>query len=110
MGQGNPGSQHQTGVTLALAESGTMLLADRGYDADWIRALVRQQGAWANIPPKRNRTEGAMLQSVPLPGSQFGRAALQQDQALTACGNALRQARGQLPCIRPACITPMAAR
>ena len=34
-----------------------MLLADRGYDADWIRALVRQQGAWANIPPKRNRTE-----------------------------------------------------
>jgi transposase len=34
-----------------------MLLADRGYDVDWIRALVRQHGAWANIPPKRNRTE-----------------------------------------------------
>src|SRR5262249_56086407 len=34
-----------------------MLLADRGYDADWIRALVRHHGAWANIPPKRNRTE-----------------------------------------------------
>ena len=34
-----------------------MLLADRGYDADWIRALVCQRGAWANIPPKRNRTE-----------------------------------------------------
>ena len=34
-----------------------MLLADRGYDADWIRALVRQHGAWANIPPKGNRTE-----------------------------------------------------
>jgi transposase len=32
-----------------------MLLADRGYDADWIRALVTQQDAWANIPPKRNR-------------------------------------------------------
>jgi transposase len=32
-----------------------MLLADRGYDADWIRELARQQGAWANIPPKRNR-------------------------------------------------------
>jgi transposase len=29
--------------------------ADRGYDADWIRELARQQGAWANIPPKRNR-------------------------------------------------------
>jgi transposase len=38
-------------------KSGTMLLADRGYDADWIRAFVRQHGAWANIPPKRNRTK-----------------------------------------------------
>ena len=32
-----------------------MLLADRGYDAHWIRELARKQGAWANIPPKRNR-------------------------------------------------------
>jgi transposase len=29
------------------------LLADRGYDADWIRAFVNERGAWANIPPKR---------------------------------------------------------
>src|SRR5262245_8245690 len=28
----------------------TMVLADRGYDADWIRALVNHQGGWANIP------------------------------------------------------------
>jgi transposase len=34
-----------------------MLLADRAYDADWIRAHVSQQGAWTNIPPKRNRKE-----------------------------------------------------
>ena len=34
-----------------------MLLADRGYDADWIRTLVSEQGAWANIPPKRNRKD-----------------------------------------------------
>ena len=34
-----------------------MLLADRGYDADWIRELARQQGAWANIPPKRDRKD-----------------------------------------------------
>ena len=37
--------------------SGAMLLADRGFDADWIRAIVSQHGAWATIPPKRNRTE-----------------------------------------------------
>jgi transposase len=35
----------------------TMVLADRDYDADWIRALVSEQGAWANIPPKRNRKD-----------------------------------------------------
>jgi transposase len=45
------------GKLLSRLKSGTMLLADRGYDADWIRCLVRQRGAWANIPPKRNRTE-----------------------------------------------------
>ena len=38
-----------------------MLLADREYDADWIRELVRQQGAWANIPPKRNRKDPICL-------------------------------------------------
>ena len=35
----------------------SMLLADRGYDADWIRELAHQRGAWANIPTKRNRKE-----------------------------------------------------
>jgi transposase len=35
----------------------TRLLADRVYDADWMRPLVAEQGAWANIPPKRNRRD-----------------------------------------------------
>jgi transposase len=34
-----------------------MLLADRGYDADWIRELAMNKGAWANIPPKSNRSD-----------------------------------------------------
>jgi Transposase DDE domain len=34
-----------------------MVLADRGYDADWIRALAADRGAWANIPPRCNRKE-----------------------------------------------------
>jgi transposase len=34
-----------------------MLLADRGYDADWIRALAAEKVAWANIPPRCNRNE-----------------------------------------------------
>jgi transposase len=42
---------------LSRLKSGSMLLADRGYDADWIRALISKRGAWANIPPRRNRNE-----------------------------------------------------
>jgi transposase len=34
-----------------------MLLADRGYDADRIRALAARKGALANIPRRRNRSE-----------------------------------------------------
>ena len=54
------GEAHDNGLAgrlLSRLKSGRMLLADRGYDADWIRDLVRKRGAWANIPTKRNRTE-----------------------------------------------------
>jgi transposase len=54
------GEAHDNGLAgklLSRLKSGTMLLADRGYDADWIRTLAAERGAWANIPPKRNRTE-----------------------------------------------------
>ncbi len=55
-----PGETHDNqlcSVLLSELRPQTMLLADRGYDADWIRALAGEQGAWANIPPKRNRKE-----------------------------------------------------
>src|SRR6202040_2617083 len=42
---------------LSRLKAGSMLLADRGYDADWIRALAADRGAWANIPPRCNRRE-----------------------------------------------------
>jgi transposase len=42
---------------LSRLKSGAMLLADRGYDADWIRSLAAKKGAWANIPPRCNRNE-----------------------------------------------------
>ena len=44
-------------VLLSALLPQTMLLADRGYDADRIRELVCQQGAWATTPPKRNRKD-----------------------------------------------------
>ena len=54
------GEAHDNRLVLTLLsslKSGAMLLADRGYDADWIRTLASQKGASANIPPKKNRKE-----------------------------------------------------
>jgi transposase len=42
------------GSLLSRLKPGSMLLADRGYDADWIRAIVAKR---ANIPPRSNRNE-----------------------------------------------------
>ena len=56
----SPGEAHDVrlaGKLLSRLKSGSMLLADRGYDADWIRELAMKRGAWANIPPKSNRSD-----------------------------------------------------
>lgn len=41
-------------LTDGLGE-GDILLADKGYDSNAIRAKAAARGAWANIPPKTNR-------------------------------------------------------
>ena len=90
------------GELLSRLKSGTMLLADRGYDADWIRALAAERGFWANIPPRRNRSE-------PICFSPY----LYRARNLVASSgrDSLREARGQLPRLHPACInTALAAR
>ncbi|MGY4154291.1 transposase [Bradyrhizobium sp. USDA 4461] len=56
----SPGEAHDVqlaGKLLSRLKSGSMLLADRGYDADWIRELAMKKGAWANIQPKSNRID-----------------------------------------------------
>jgi transposase len=53
------GETHDNRLTLSLLSrlrSGSMLLADRGYDADWIRAFATERGSWANVP-RCNRRE-----------------------------------------------------
>ena len=55
-----PGQTHdgQAAATLlnALTEN-TVVLADKAYDADWIRDHITAQGAAPNIPDKVNRKE-----------------------------------------------------
>jgi transposase len=37
---------------LPLVARGAILIADRAYDANAIRATMAERGAWANIPPR----------------------------------------------------------
>jgi len=52
-----------------------MLLADRGYDVNWIRALAAKRYAWANISPRSNRNEPirfSRISIVPTTYDRFG--------------------------------------
>ena len=45
----------QAEVLIDCLGEGDILLADKGYDSDAIRAKAKERKAWANIPPKANR-------------------------------------------------------
>jgi hypothetical protein len=94
----SPGEAHDVrlaGKLLSRLKVGSMLLADRSYDADRIREPAMKKGAWANIPPESNRSDPICF-SLSLPRSQRGRTVLQQDQAMSSGGDALRQACREL--------------
>ncbi len=55
-----PGQTYDGEVAMELLNAlpeNAMVLADKAYDANAIREMIRGQGAWANIPPKSNRKE-----------------------------------------------------
>lgn len=62
---------------------GTSLLADKGYDADWIRDLIEDQGCTPVIPPKSNRIE-----EIP-----FSKRIYKQRNLVERCINKLKQFR-----------------
>jgi len=58
------GEVHDSRLALKLLSrlrSESMLLADRAYDADWIRAFATEKGSWANVPPRSNRRDPICL-------------------------------------------------
>ena len=80
------------------------LLADRGYDADWIRGLFRT-GRMGEHPTEAQSQGPDLLQPLPLSGPQFGRAVLQQDQALSTGGDPYdKLAVNYLAFVKLACI------
>ena len=55
-----PGQTHDAlgaAVLLNNLRRGAIVLADKAYDADWIRHQIEAQGAAPNIPDKSNRTQ-----------------------------------------------------
>ncbi len=46
---------HSAFAMLDSLEPGNILLANRAYDADNLRAAIAARGAWANIPPMPQR-------------------------------------------------------
>jgi hypothetical protein len=77
----------------------------------WLTVDTMQTGSetlFASTAPGRisHRREIGQrkLQPVSLQGPKSDRTVLQQDQAVSPCRDRIRQARGQLPCVRPACV------
>ena len=55
-----PGQAHDITAAeelLEVIEEGQMVLGDKAYDADWLREAMNERGAFANIPPKSNRSD-----------------------------------------------------
>ena len=70
-----PGEAHDNrlcSILLSALLPQTMLLGDRGYDADWIRELSRPQGASANIPQKTKSQRPDLLWPVSVSRAELG--------------------------------------
>ncbi|XIA63121.1 transposase [Bradyrhizobium sp. TZ2] len=81
-----PGQAHDAPMAELLLQDlpkGTSLLADRGYDADWIREMIEDQNCTPVIPPKSNRRE-----EIP-----FSKRKYKKRNLVERCINKLKQFR-----------------
>lgn len=82
----SPGQMHDAPMAELLLRDlprGTNLLADRGYDANWIRAMIEDQDCTPVILPKSNRTE-----KIP-----FSKRKYRKRNLVERCINKLKQFR-----------------
>jgi transposase len=76
------------------------------YDADWIRELARQQGAWANIPPKRNRKDLICFSPYLYRARTLIERFFNKINQCRSCRDPIRQTRSQLSGVRQTRINP----
>jgi transposase len=84
---------------------GDVLLADRAYDADGLRAALAAPGAWANIKPMPNRKRHPVFSAFLYRYRNLVERFF-NTQAVPCRCHPLRQARRQLPRFRPARLNP----
>jgi len=63
--------------------AGADVIADKGYDADWIRDLIEDQNCTPHIPPKSNRYDGIT----------YSKAKYRKRNLIERCFNKLKQFR-----------------
>lgn len=85
-----------------LADRIEALLADKGYDADAIRAELAKADVEAVVPAKSNRRTPIPHDREKYRWRKPRRAPVQQTQELASCRDPLRQDRGILPRLRRA--------
>jgi transposase len=84
-----PGEAHDNrlcSVLLSALLPQTMLLADRGYDADWIRELAPARRMGEHSAETKSQRPG-LFQPVSVSRAELDRTVLQQNQAMSACRN-----------------------
>ncbi len=63
--------------------AGAHVLADRGYDADWIREVIEDQDCTPHIPPRSNRVDEI----------KYSKRRYKQRNLIERCFNKLKQFR-----------------
>jgi transposase len=101
-----PGEAHDNRLCMVLLGSllpETMLLADRGYDAGWIRELppARSMGKY---PTETKSQRPDLLQPVSISRTEPDRTVFQQ--AMSPCRDPIRQTCSQLSGVRQTRINP----
>jgi transposase len=104
-----PGEAHDNrlcSVLLSALLPQTILLADRGYDADWIRELASSARSMGKHSAETKSQRPNLLQPESVSSAELDRTVLQQNQAMSACRDPIRQTRGQLFGFHKARINP----
>ena len=80
---GQMNDQPMAEILLNNLPAGAAVIADKGYDADWIRDLIEDNACTPHIPPKSNRYDGIT----------YSKRLYKQRNLIERCFNKLKQFR-----------------